>query len=100
MTREKIKKSMRDTKREVVLKNLHKLLVLVEGYPEYQDCISYAIETLEQPTQEIFNKIRTEIACNIVEDDTNAPARLRADWAAANKAHRLDMAILDKYLQN
>lgn len=48
MTREEIKKAMCDTKKEVVLKNLHKLLSLVEGYPEYEDCISYAIEKLEQ----------------------------------------------------
>lgn len=48
MTREEIKKAMRDTKREIVIKNLHKLLSLVEGHPEYEDCISYAIEKLEQ----------------------------------------------------
>lgn len=48
MTREEIKKAMRDTKKEVVLKNLHKLLSLVEDYPEYEDCVGYAIEKLEQ----------------------------------------------------
>ena len=59
MTREEIKKAMHDTKREVVLKNLHKLLSLVEGYPEYEDCISYAIEELEQ--EPILDKLRAEI---------------------------------------
>lgn len=59
MTREEIKKAMRRTKREVVIKNLHKLLSLVEGYPEYEDCISYAIEKLEQ--EPILDKIRAEI---------------------------------------
>ena len=48
MTREEFKKAMRDTKKEIVLKNLHKLFSLVKGYPEYEDCISYAIEELEQ----------------------------------------------------
>ena len=50
---------MRDTKKEIVLKNLNKLLSLVEGYPEYEDCISYAIEELEQ--EPILDKIRAEI---------------------------------------
>jgi len=48
MTREEIKKAMRDTKREIVIKNLHKLLSLVEGHPEYEDCISYVIAESEQ----------------------------------------------------
>lgn len=61
MTREEIKKAMRDTKREIVIKNLHKLLSLVEGYPEYQDCIGYAIEKLEQdPT------IKNDLAVNCI----------------------------------
>lgn len=60
MTREEIKKAMRDTKKEIVLKNLNKLLSLVEGYPEYEDCISYAIEELEQ--EPILDKIRAEIS--------------------------------------
>ena len=59
MTREEIKKAMNDTKKEVVLKNLHKLLSLVEGYPEYEDCVGYAIEKLEQ--EPILDKIRAEI---------------------------------------
>ncbi len=47
----------------------------------------------------VLDKIRAEISCNIIEDDTsgNTPAKLRADWAAANKAHMIDIAILDKY---
>lgn len=47
-----------------------------------------------------FDKIKAEIYCNIIEDDTsgNTPARLRADWEAANKAHKLDLAIIDKYI--
>ena len=55
------------------------------------------LEELEQ--EPVLDKIRAEIACSIIEDDTsgNTPARLRADWAAANKAHLIDMAILDKY---
>ena len=59
MTREEIKKAMRDTKKEVVLKNLHKLLSLVEGYPEYEDCVGYAIEALEQ--EPILDRVRAEI---------------------------------------
>lgn len=55
------------------------------------------LELLEQVS--FFDKIIAEISCNIIEDDTsgNTPARLRADWAAANKAHRIDIAILNKY---
>ena len=47
----------------------------------------------------MLDKIRAEIVCNIIEDDTsgNIPARLRAEWVAANKAHMIDIAILDKY---
>lgn len=59
MTREEIKKAMRDTKREVVIKSLHKLLSLVEGYPEYEDCISYAITELEQ--KPVLDRVRAEI---------------------------------------
>ena len=49
---------------------------------------------------DVLDKIRAEIACHIIEDDTsgNIPARLRADWTAANKAHLIDIAILDKYI--
>lgn len=56
------------------------------------------LEALEQ--QLILDKIRAEIACHIIEDDTsgNTPARLRADWEAANKAHLIDIAILDRYM--
>lgn len=47
----------------------------------------------------VLDKIRDEILCNIVEDDTsgNIPNRLRADWDAANKAHMIDIAIIDRY---
>ena len=47
----------------------------------------------------VLDKIRAEIACNIIKDDTSGdtPARLRAEWVAANKAHMIDIAILDKY---
>lgn len=71
MTREEIKKAMSDTKKEVVLKNLHKLLSLVEGYPEYEDCVGYAIEELEQePTpskvQTIDYRRAFKIACDLL----------------------------------
>ena len=51
------------------------------------------------PLNEVLDKIRDVISCNIIEDDTsgNTPTRLRADWDAANKAHMIDMAIIDKY---
>ena len=54
-------------------------------------------KTLEQ--EPILDKIRAEISCNIIEDDTsgNTPARLRANWDAANKAHMIDIAIIDRY---
>lgn len=60
MTREEIKKAMRDTKREIVIKNLHKLLSLVEGYPEYEDCVSYAIEELEQEPKTV-HKVSSDL---------------------------------------
>ena len=64
-----------------------------------KEVLEMAIKALEQET--VLNKIRAEISCNIVEDDTsgNTPARLRADWEAANKAHMKDIAILDKYFK-
>lgn len=51
------------------------------------------------PLDDVLNKIKAEISCNIVEDDTsgNIPARLRADWDAANKAHMIDIALIDRY---
>ena len=51
------------------------------------------------PLNDVLDKIRAEISCNIVEDDTsgNTPNRLRADWDAANKAHMIDIAILNRY---
>ncbi len=48
----------------------------------------------------VLNKIKSEILCNIVEDDENSPARLRADRDAANKAHMIDIAIIEKNLIN
>jgi len=45
----------------------------------------------------VLDKIKSEILCNIVEDDENSPARLRADWDAANKAHMIDIALIDRY---
>lgn len=64
---------------------------------EDNEAIDKAIKALEQA--DVLDKIRDEIACHIIEDDTsgNTPARLRADWAATNKAHLIDIAILDKY---
>lgn len=59
MSKEELSKAMRKTKREIVLKNLHKLLLEVKGYPVYEDCIDYAIEELEQ--EPIIDKIRAEI---------------------------------------
>lgn len=61
------------------------------------EAVEMAIKALEQEL--MLDNIRAEIACHIIEDDTsgNTPARIRADWAAANKAHLIDIAILDKY---
>ena len=57
------------------------------------------IDAINQQWRERLDKIRAEIACHIIEDDTsgNTPARLRADWEASNKAHLIDIAIIDKY---
>ena len=61
------------------------------------EAVKMSIEALEQ--ESILDKIKSEILCNIVEDDTsgNTPARLRADWDAANKAHMINIALIDRY---
>ena len=85
---------------------------LIIDIPEeiYERCRKYELhcgeaEVLEgavansTPLNEVLDKIRDVISCNIIEDDTsgNTPTRLRADWDAANKAHMIDIAIIDRY---
>lgn len=77
----------------------HELALFADEIKEKakDDFIKLCEEDAEQTN--ILDNIRAEISCHIIEDDTsgNTPARLRADWAAANKAHLIDIAILDKY---
>jgi hypothetical protein len=87
MTREEIKKAMRDTKKEVAIKNLRKLLSLVEGYPEYEDSISYSIAKLEQVP--ILDTIKAEI-----EKEADTSNRLQG---ISEIGLRKALKIIDKY---
>lgn len=95
MTREEIKKAMNDTKKEVVLKNLHKLLSLVEGYPEYEDCVEYAIEKLEQ--EPIIDKMRAEISKSKTEHEMEIAEKDEKARLLISHIYCDIVNILDKY---
>ena len=82
MTKEELSKAMSETKKEIVIKNLHKLLLLVKGYPEYEDCIDYVIDELEE-------------SCN---DCISRQAVL--DIAKTSKSNWIDNSILFKKVNN
>lgn len=95
MTREEFNKAMYDTKKEIVLKNLHKLLSLVKGYPEYEDCISYAIEELEQ--EPVLDKIRAEIKALPTEHTAYGYDSAEELWTLKLISSDSVLEVIDKY---